>query len=306
MATTWTCACGRRVPLGVATCRCGTPRPVDASPAPDRFSGAEGLSFPRPVAKESQSLPRWMKQLGSILLLAGVYFGSRGCSRWQTSREARNASVEALSEVVGEEHAGSLVDRHHDACFQETYRTGWGRRQSAQFDEEKYVACIVRAIEKDGRAATRGPRAQAPVRARPQGLAPPSPASPTPTPTPTPEPDYGPVTLGDLKVTVFKRTPNVQLVFKFMALGKTEALQRATSCIVDVQCGGQPIPGFSSPSITDCELEVDGVLGRSDMARSWGNTTPVQGDCTLRVAVVRGSRLQSNELVVPLKETPGP
>lgn len=36
---------------------------------------------------------------------------------------------------------------------------------------------------------------------------------------------------------------------------------------------------------------------------SWG--TLVHGDCTLRVAVVRGSRLQSNETVASLKETPG-
>ena len=133
-------------------------------------------------------------------------------------------------------------------------------------------------------------------------------ATPEPTvpPTPTPEPDYGRIALGDFEVTLFKRQPNVQLIFRFVALGRTDALERAKSCMVDVQCGGQRIPGFREPTFTDCEIEVDGIRGRSDKAMSWGNTEPVQGECTLRFAVVRASRLQSNEIVVDLKETPAP
>jgi hypothetical protein len=251
---------------------------------------------------ESPSLPKWVKQVAGLLLVAGVYFGSRGCNRWQASREARSASVEALSQVVGAKDARALVDLHHDACFGETYRTGWGRRQAAKFDVEAYVKCIVRAVEKEGRDVQREARVHAPLPAPTRAPTP----LPRPTSTPTPEPDYGPVTLNDFQVTLFKRQPNVQLAFEFVAVGQTEALKRARSCMVDVQCGGSRIPGYAEPTFTDCELEVDGSRGRGDKAMSWGNTTPVQGECTLRFAVMRASRLQSNEIVVDLKETPGP
>ncbi len=278
------CNCGRRVPVAVDACRCGAPRPEEAA------------------GEEIRTLPRWMKQLGGIVLLVSIYFGSRGCNRWQTSREARNASVEALSQVVGAGNARTLVDRHHDACFDETYRTGWGRRQAAKFDEDAYAKCIIRAVDTERRDAIREARVPIPVAASTPAPTPP----PSPTPTPMPEPDYGLVTLGDFQVTHFKREPNVRLVFKFVAVGQVEALKRATSCMIDVQCGGQRIPGFDEPTFTDCELELDGIRGRSDKAMSWGNTTPVQGDCMLRFAVVRNSRLKSNEIVVDLKETPGP
>jgi hypothetical protein len=289
------------VPAAVAVCRCGAPRPADAGVR--RPASGAGSRNPPPTADEaSPSLPKWVKQVGGLVLVVSVYFGSRGCNRWQASREARNASVEALSQVVGAEGARALVDRHHDACFDETYQTGWGRRQAAKFDVEAYVKCIVRAVETEGRNAPREARVHAPVPAPTHAPTPP----PSPTPTPTPEPDYGPITLGDFRVTFFKSQPNVQLVFKFVAVGRTEALKRAKSCMADVQCGGRRIPGFGEPTFTDCELEVDGSRGASDKAMSWGNTTPVQGDCTLRFAVVRASRLRSNEIVVDLKETPGP
>jgi hypothetical protein len=288
------------VPIAIGVCRCGAPRPGEAGV--EGPASAAGNRNPPPTADEaSRSLPKWVKQVGGLLLVVSLYFGSRGCNRWQASREARNASVEALSEVVGAEDAQALVDRHHDACFDETYRTGWGRRQAAKFDAEVYVKCIVRAVEKEGSSAPREARVHAPVPAATRAPRP----LPSPTPTPMPEPDYGRITLGDFQVTVFKRLPNVQLVFKFVAVGQTEALRRAQSCMVDVQCGGRRIPGYGEPTFTDCELEVDGSRGRSDKAMSWGNTTPVEGDCTLRFAVVRASRLQSNEIVVDLKETPG-
>lgn len=286
------------MPAAIKVCRCGAPRPADAGvvgPA----SGATSRNASPTADGASQSLPKWVTQVGGLLLVVSLYFGSRGCNRWQGSREARNASVEALSEVVGAEGARTLVDRHHGACFDETYRTGWGRRQAAKFDVEAYVKCIVRAVEKEGRNPPREARVHAPVPAPRQT------PLPSPTPTPTPEPDYGLITIGDFEVTLFKRLPNVQLVFKFVAVGQAEALKRAKSCMADVQCGGRRIPGFREPTFTDCELEVNGSSGRSDKAMSWGNTTPVQGDCTLRFAVVRSSRLQSNEIVVDLKETPG-
>jgi hypothetical protein len=300
MAGSWACNCGRRVPIAVEVCRCGAHRPADAgpgAPAPE-----VGSRYVPPIAgKESRSLPKWTRQVGGLLLAVGVYFGSRGCYRWQASRDARNTSVEALSPLVGAEDARTLVDRHHAACFDETYRTGWGRRQSSKFDAEAYVKCIVRAFEKEGRNAPREVRAHAPAAAPRQMPTPP----PLPTRTPTPEPDYGPITLGNFQVTLFKRQPNVRIVFQFAAIGRREALERAKSCVVDVQCGGHPIPGFDDPIVTDCELKVNGSSAVSGKAMSWGNSTPVQGDCTLRFAVVRASRLQSNEIVVDLKETPG-
>lgn len=294
---TWACGCGRRVPLSVEACRCGAPRPNDAT------SLASDSWVPPAAEQESRGIPKWVTQLGGVLLLVGLYFGSRGWNRWQTSREARAASVEALSKLVGAENAEKLVDEHHEACFDETYRTGWGRRQSSKFDVEKYVRCIVRGVERVGRQATHvsSTSTRAPV------ALPPTPIPPRPPPTPqaTPEPDYGMITLGDLEVTAFKREPNVSLVLKYVAIGKPEALQQAKTCMVEVQCGGQPIPGFREPTLTDCRLAVDGPLGKGSLAEAWGNTTPVQGACTLRFAVMRAARFRSNVLVVPLEERAG-
>jgi hypothetical protein len=292
------------VPLAVDACRCGAARPAGTEPAGSSLEVATDSNPVLAITEEAPRLLRGARQLGMLLLVVGVYFGSRGCNRWLTSRETRKASMEALSDAVGKEGAEALLDRHHDACFDETYQTGWGRRQSSKFDEAKYVKCVLRGVEKDALDPVRESRARAPVAVASQ----PPTAAPKvtpPTPTPTPEPDYGLLTIGDFKVTVFKSEPNVQLVFAYVVVGNPEALKRAKSCMVDVRCGGQRIPGYNEPTFTECDLALDGFRGKGSKAISWINTTPVQGACTLLFAVVRASRLQSNEILVDLQETSG-
>jgi hypothetical protein len=105
---------------------------------------------------------------------------------------------------------------------------------------------------------------------------------------------------------VFKKQPNLQLAFTFAALGQAAAIQHGGSRSVDVRCGGQGTLGHNERSLVDCPLQLEGLIGKGSVATGWSTSAPAQGDCTLRVALVRGSRPASNELVINLKETPGP
>jgi hypothetical protein len=290
------------VPLSVDTCRCGAARPDDALGA----TTAIPPDVPSTAEPETGGLPKWVVQLGGLVAVLGVYFGSRSCNRWQTSREVRAAAVEALSGAVGAESAEKLVTLHHLKCFDETYQTGWGRRQASKFDEEKYVQCIVRGIEKDGRSVMRQAAVLPPesVATRLPVATPPMAAQPPPTTPSTPEPDYGRLTLGDFKLQVFKKQPNLQLAFTFAALGQPAAILHKGGCSIDVECGGQGnIPIYNERALTECPLQVDGLIGKGSVATSWVTAAPAEGTCRLRFALTRNSQLTSNEMVVELQET---
>ena len=82
----------------------------------------------------------WVGKVLAFVAVVAVYFGTRGCNRYLASREARGAAVEALGAVMEPAEARTLVERYHQACFDEHYKTGWGRRGKSSFDTEKYAS----------------------------------------------------------------------------------------------------------------------------------------------------------------------
>src|SRR5262245_6521842 len=200
----WTCSCGRKVPWSIEVCRCGKPRPEAGATL---AGGAERLAqLPKPEPGVDWS---WVPKALGVLALVGLYFGSRMLNKYNASREARGAAEQAIGRAVDPKTAKEVVGKHHDACFEQYYKTGWGRRQSPSFDTEKYARCILEksasqiqkdttaaqlAAMKDAQAAREEQRRQAAVTAAAAAAAAP------PTPAPTARAGWGKVSLGDLKV----------------------------------------------------------------------------------------------------------
>lgn len=284
----WTCSCGRRVPDSVAQCRCGKPRSGSSTSS----SRAEVLEEPqaRPPATTNRS--GTAKVVGLLVVIA-LYFGSRLLNRYNVSKDARRTAVQALGQVLDKEHAEDMVRRHHDACFDQFYTTGWGRRQSARFETEKYAKCVIdrvmASLDKEG-AALR--HAAAPT---------PRPARETSAPVATPMPEaplrgeWGQATLGDVKVTEFKRSPQLTFAVEFVALGPK--LTQRGQCVFQVNCDGQP-PGRTV--VVGCPLQVDGPKGVGRVRYSYDVAGPPTASCTLSLQLSDGYSTRSNEVAVPL------
>lgn len=300
----WACRCGRRVPSGVGTCRCGGKRgeaPSSSAPAraPARAEAAEERSY------------AWVGKVLALVAVVAVYFGSRGCNRYLASREARGAALSALTEVMGPEEARAVVDEHHAACFAEHYKTGWGKRSRSTFDTEKYARCIIRRAESEivelkleaARASRRRPTPAS--ASRPASRPPPRPVgSPGPTQAPTPQAqpaDGGPVVLGDIRLLGFRREPQLMVRVTFVAVGRTGALQESAHCSYAVECDGQAlgVPA-GQRMVAGCSLKVDGAKGEGLLHFLLAERGPSEGACRLDLALSDGARLRSNQVVVPL------
>lgn len=158
----WACECGRKVPGSVEACRCGKKRPADVG-LTGAAEWAEQRAAAKPVDKKVEGLlgAKSLLQIGSFLLVLGLFFGSRYFNRYRASREVRGAMISELSKQLGEEVATGLVDKVHWACFEPNYQMSFRRRGgSATFDEKQYSSCAFRALERDaGRIRTSGQEA---------------------------------------------------------------------------------------------------------------------------------------------------
>jgi len=152
----WTCTCGRKVPTSVDQCRCGNARPAEP-PAPEPTASLGGAAdffenkaveqAASPEAKSDGGLfgPKSMAQIAGVVLLVGLYFGSRYFNKWRVSRSTRAELVSALTSSLGADGAEKAADLYHEQCFEQTYAIGWGRRGAgSKFDAEKYVQCVAK------------------------------------------------------------------------------------------------------------------------------------------------------------------
>lgn len=246
----------------------------------------------------------WVGKVLSFVAIVAVYLGTRGCNRFLASREARGAAVGALSKVMEPAEASAIVERHHAACFDEFYKTGWGRRDKSSFDTAKYASCMVRRAESesDSRVAS----ATAPRRLVPGAV--PAPASDptlaTATTTPvlgTGSAAFGRVFIGDVKILAFDRQPQLSVRVSFMAVGGAEALRRSALCSYSIECGGQAQGSPAGQHVAvSCPLTIDGAKGLGELHVALASPAPPEGACRLDLSLTDGTQVLSNAVVVPL------
>jgi hypothetical protein len=236
--------------------------------------------------------------------IVAVYLGTRGCNRFLASREARGAAALALAKVMDPAEASAIVERHHAACFDEYYKTGWGRRDRSSFDTEKYANCMVRRAESE-RDEPRVASATAPrlvPGAMPAPASNPTLATATPSLAPgTGSAALGRVFIGDVKLLGFERQPQLSVRVSFMAVGSAEALRRSALCSYSIECGGQAqgAPG-SQPMAVSCPLKIDGAKGLGELNVALANPAPPEEACRLDLSLTDGTQVLSNAVVVPL------
>jgi hypothetical protein len=238
----------------------------------------------------------WVGKVAGVVLLAGLYFGSRGCNRYIASRDARSAAVEALSPIMGEAEAKAAVDRHHGACFEQHYRTGWGRRQSSKFDGEKYAECVIRKLESEMGETRRAERKTSPQKRRVSTAT----RSPSPPPTPAAASDDGSaLAIGDVKVLSFVRAPYLTFHVRFTATGSPGALRHATMCSYVVDCGGkaQATSSHAERLVVPCMAKA----GEGSLHVAQGGPATSEGACTMDLALTDGHQIRSNKLLFRLE-----
>jgi hypothetical protein len=141
---TWDCPCGRRVPGRVETCRCGRARPAASTPLPPSIPLPPSSGEPTSLLQSTG-----LRAVGTLVAMVAIYFGGRACNREVASRDVRKQAQEALAGSIGAQNAETALNRYHRHCFDDTYRTGWGRRQASKFDDQKYVACLAARVRQD-------------------------------------------------------------------------------------------------------------------------------------------------------------
>ena len=113
------------------------------------MAAPQPAALPRAPSEGSIYQTTGVRAVGVLGLMVLVYFGSRACNRQLASNEAREQAKQALTGSIGAEGAAAAMGRYHGACFDQTYRTGWGRRQGSKFDEEQYVNCLLTRLRAD-------------------------------------------------------------------------------------------------------------------------------------------------------------
>ncbi len=264
----------------MTVCRCGQPRPE----AP--FSEQPDLEAASPSGATGGW--SWLPKVLPVLLAVALYFGSRLWNRHQASEEARAAAVQVLSEVMPADEAKRAVSRHQAVCFEECYKTGWGRRASSTFDGEKYAKCVMNRLSSDlDQEAAAPPRPLATARPRPL---PPVTTPPMPSPPP-----FGPVTLGDLKILAFQRQPQATVQASFVAVGKQ--MRSGAFCAFLIACEGR---ARGLPLLTPCTLKVDGIKATGELHYALKDPAPAESACRLELSLSDGSSVRSNTVAAPL------
>lgn len=146
----WACECGRKVPAHVEACRCGKTRPEDVGAAGAAEWATRQAEAQPAAASDGLLSAKSLLQVGSVILLVGLFFGSRYFNRYRASNEVRAVMISELAKELGEETATTMVDKVHWACFEPNYQMSFKRRGGTpRFDDEKYGACAIRALERE-------------------------------------------------------------------------------------------------------------------------------------------------------------
>jgi hypothetical protein len=272
-------------------CRCGQPRP---EPGPTLAGAADLFEKAPPIEPEKQDWS-WVPKALGVLLVVGLYFGSRQWGRYSASKEAKNAAIQALSKVGDAASVRELVERHHEGCFDQHYKTDWRpRRARSTFDAEKYAECVLKRIVDDTGSLSRAAAREAPRAAsRPQPAAALPPATTVPTPPPQPRSALGRVTLGDLKVVEFRREPQMVMNVRFVALGNE--VVRDAFCSFRIDCAG------GQEHLVSCPLDVAGIKGSGSLQYAAAGPAPAQAACRLELTLSDGRSPKSNTASVALQ-----
>jgi hypothetical protein len=286
----WSCACGRRVPMTVAHCRCGKPRP---EPAETLAGGAETIAKQPPAASSGGT---WLPKLLGLLVLVALYFGSRMLNRFNTSKDARAAAVQGLGQVLDKQQASDMVRRHHDLCFDQYYKTGWGRRQRADFETDKYARCVIDKVMADlERESSTLQRAAAKAARSPRATPEPAPVATAAAQVPL-RGVWEKAALEDVKVTEWQRGPQMKVRAEFVLAG-AQLTQRG-QCVLQVNCQGQP-PGKTVG--IGCVLQGDAQRATGSVRYYSEVPAPPSGSCELSLQLFDGTTTRSNPVVVPLQ-----
>jgi hypothetical protein len=125
-------------------------------------------------------------------------------------------------------------------------------------------------------------------------------ATPRPPPPPrTPPPVLGRVAVGNVQVLQLTRSPNMTGRLSFVAIGSAAALASINTCSYAVTCDGNAVGlPAGQKAIAPCPLKVQGASATAEL--SFVVLAPVQGVCSLELALTDGSRPRSATVVVPL------
>jgi hypothetical protein len=256
--------------------------------------------------RRPQDLPGWAQKVLVAVAVVAFYFGARALNRWRVSFAARDVAIEALIPLMGVQNAREQVDRQHAACFDKAYKTGWGKWQDYSFDEKNHADCVLRRVMADvGRknmARARAVQAAQRPPSVPGATMRPPPVRPVAPPTPRPAPPIlGRVGIGNVQVLNFSRTPQLTGHLSFVAIGNADVLASVAMCSYVVTCEGQAqaLPG-GPRTIAPCLLTVQGAKGEGELQFAVLGPAPVEGACSLDLALTDGTQLRSNSLVVPL------
>jgi len=227
--------------------------------------------------------------------MVAVYFGSRACNREVASRDVRKQAQEALAREIGPQNAETALNRYHRSCFDETFRTGWGRRQASKFDDEKYVVCLTDSVRKDRGLRQGASSAPEPVRI--------DKGEPPPRPT---RDNSGPLRVHDGRV-YFYQPPGTVAGIALKVSG--EPLPRFTEVACRLVCDGAPV----GPEFGQCgrlELGFQGDPSAAVVTVPWERTPRCRSfavELGLVVETLRPPRRWlpvSNTLVVPVPDRP--
>jgi hypothetical protein len=303
----WTCECGRKVPAHVEACRCGKGRPEDTGPGGAAEWAEKQATAQTPQAEASGLFStKSLLQVGGLILVVGLFFGSRYFNRYRASREVRTAVISALSKEVGEEVATGIVDKVHWGCFEPNYHMSFKRRGgAATFDDENYATCVRRAIEREAgeirsasqksalaeqRAAREAKRQEdATARSAASTSAPPvNPATASPTPS---APRV--VAVSGLTVQSFDRSSST-LRASFLVIGADAS---RFMCQYTLICGSDR--KVLSDGLLSCVKPRDTVRADGELHFTLSKPAP-EGACTFNLVLTDGALGSSNRVTVAI------
>jgi hypothetical protein len=319
---TWTCTCGRRVPARISECHCGTTRAQAEAAASRAPAAPRSAAFrPTPAASAASAVgarrPGWRarvpwRRLAPVGLILGLYGASHACIRHNASEAAWDVGLARLSLMMEPHHAHRFALAHHGSCFSRHYTTGWSGPGASTFDKEAYTQCLLEKVRADvgTRSVAEAPRRRPyqppretatpdnPAMASPVPLTP-EPATPEPTPEPVPAgapAEKGQLFVGEVKVSGFRRDPQLTAQVTFMAIGSMGALQSRLFCAYRVRCGDELDSGeHSETCLTLGDMRATGVLNVM-----LPGPAPPSAACTVDVWLNDGEAHRSNTVTVPL------
>lgn len=107
--------------------------------------GSPESQQPEPPAKKSSS---WGVTILIAVVIGAGLIGWKYWNKSSSSDEVKQEVKDLFKDFEDQKLIGTLIDKHHDACFDECYTMG-GRRRSAKFDADRYLQMMADRIRTD-------------------------------------------------------------------------------------------------------------------------------------------------------------